>query len=190
MSILRKAGVSAVTVDPSTSVLRAVGSMKEGGVDTLFVVEEGALRGAFTQRDLAFRVVLDRRDPEVTTVGEVMTSPAIEVGAHATIADATGAAGGSGEPASSLRSDDETGRALPPPTAVESLVSALLEAGPEVAEHVVRAAQELLLAAQCVVDAVSDAVHEQQDLRREQADADPTTGLSDAEILRHLDVAE
>ncbi len=90
MSILSKAGVSAVTVGPSTSVLRAVGSMKEGGVDTLFVVEEGALRGAFTQRDLAFRVVLDRRDPEVTTVGEVMTSPAIEVGAHATIADAVG----------------------------------------------------------------------------------------------------
>jgi CBS domain-containing protein len=90
MSILRKAGVSAVTVDPSTSVFRAVESMKERGVDALFVVEEGALLGAFTQRDLAFRVVLDRRDPEVTTVGEVMTSPAIKVGAHATIADAVG----------------------------------------------------------------------------------------------------
>ena len=43
---------------------------------------------------------------------------------------------------------------LPPPTSVESLVAALLEAGPEVAEHVVRAAQELLAAAQVVVAAL------------------------------------
>jgi len=90
MNILRKAGVSAVTVEPSTPVLRAVRFMKEGGVDTLFVVEKGALIGAFTQRDLAFRVVLGRRDPEGTTVGEAMTSPAIKVAANATIADAVG----------------------------------------------------------------------------------------------------
>jgi len=105
---------------------------------------------------------------------------------RATIADATGSNGSTSEP----ESDDESAQNLLPPTAIESLVRALLEASPEVAEHVVRAAQELLLAAQCVVDAVSDAVHEQQDLRREQTDADPSTELSDAEILRHLDVAE
>jgi hypothetical protein len=54
---------------------------------------------------------------------------------------------------------------LPPPTSMESLVNALLEAGPEVAEHIVRAAQELLLAAQVVVDAAERAVDEQKDLR-------------------------
>ena len=88
MSILKKAGVSAVTVDPSTSVMRAILLMKEEEADTLFVVEEGALLGAFTQRDLAFRVVLGRRDPETTTVREVMTSPAITLAANATVADA------------------------------------------------------------------------------------------------------
>jgi len=56
------------------------------------------------------------------------------------------------------------GPGLPPPTALESLVNALLESGPEVAEHVVRAAQELLLAAQAVVDAAEHAVEEQRDL--------------------------
>ncbi len=56
------------------------------------------------------------------------------------------------------------GPGLPAPTALESLVNALLEAGPEVAEHVVRAAQELLLAAQAVVDAAERAVEEQRDL--------------------------
>jgi hypothetical protein len=59
---------------------------------------------------------------------------------------------------------------LPPPTALESLVNALLEAGPDVAEHVVRAAQELLLAAQAVVEAAERAVEEQRDQR---ADAGP-----------------
>jgi hypothetical protein len=57
----------------------------------------------------------------------------------------------------------ETG--LPAPTAIESLINALLEAGPDVAEHVVRAAQELLLAAQAVVDAADRAVEEQHGLR-------------------------
>jgi ribosome-associated toxin RatA of RatAB toxin-antitoxin module len=78
------------------------------------------------------------------------------------------------------------------PSAIESLVGALLEAGPEVAEHVVRAAQELLLAAQCVVDAAGKAVREQQDARRDgddsedDADAESSAGAP----LRHLDLAE
>ncbi len=60
----------------------------------------------------------------------------------------------------------DNGPSPPPPTAVESLVNALLDAGPEVAEHVVRAAQELILAAQTIVDAAERAVEEQQDLHR------------------------
>ena len=92
------------------------------------------------------------------------------------------------------------------PTAVESLVNALLDAGPEVAEHVVRSAQELLLAAQTVVDAAQRAVAEQQALRRpadrptERA-AGPATdtqtgaGAADADAestatVHHLDVGE
>jgi hypothetical protein len=64
-------------------------------------------------------------------------------------------------------------RDLPPPTSVESLVNALLEAGPEVADHVVRAAQELLLAAQAVVDAAEQAVDEQKDLRSRSGEPTP-----------------
>jgi len=72
------------------------------------------------------------------------------------------------------------GPSMPPPSAIESLLNALIEAGPEVAEHVVRAAQELLLAAQAVVDAAEQAVQEQQALRRNQR----------ADAPRHLDLAE
>jgi len=81
--------------------------------------------------------------------------------------------------ADDTRADDEltddesgtTGPGLPPPSAIESLVSALLEAGPDVAEHVVRAAHELLLAAQCIVDAADQAVQEQLDVRDLRAEA-------------------
>jgi len=80
------------------------------------------------------------------------------------------------------------GPAPAPPTAVESLVNALLEAGPDVADHVVRAAQELLLAAQTVVDAAQRAVEEQQALRRPAAApaAEPDAGAT----VHHLDVGE
>jgi hypothetical protein len=82
------------------------------------------------------------------------------------------------------RDPDASSPGMPPPTAIESLVNAMFEAGPEVAEHVVRAAQELLLAAQTVVDAAEKAIREQQELRR----SDGATDGSDAR--RHLDLAE
>ena len=82
----------------------------------------------------------------------------------------------------------DDGPGLPPPTAVESLVNAMLESGPEVAEHVVRAAQELVLAAQVIVDAAQSAVKEQQDLRTAAHDDDdePEAGAS----VHHLDRSE
>jgi hypothetical protein len=61
------------------------------------------------------------------------------------------------------------------PTAVESVINALLEAGPDVAEHIVRSAQELLLAAQTLVDAAQRAVEEQQSLRRPADRTDPAS---------------
>ena len=99
------------------------------------------------------------------------------------------------EPESSDENDyadpDTPGPTLPPPTAVESIVNALLEAGPEVAEHVVKAAQELLLAVQAIVDAADRAVQEQQALRAERtATEDDGAGAQDEAEVRHLDLAD
>lgn len=86
---------------------------------------------------------------------------------------------------------DAPGPGLSPPTATESLVNSLLEAGPEVAEHVVRAAQELLLAAQTIVDAADKAIQEQQVVRGQRRGQDDDVGPDDtAGAVRHLDLAE
>jgi len=71
-----------------------------------------------------------------------------------------------------------------PLTTVESFIAALVEAGPEVAEHMVRAANELLLAAQAITTAAERRLAEQRRLREEaeaRAAADATTTDTDAE---------
>jgi len=61
-------------VDPAMSVLDAVGVMARGRVGAVAVVEQGVLRGIFTERDVMLRIVQQERSPSVTLVREVMTS--------------------------------------------------------------------------------------------------------------------
>ena len=76
-----------------------------------------------------------------------------------------------------------------PLTTIESFIAALVEAGPEVAEHMVRAAQELLLAAQALVSAAERNLAEQRRLREEEADAEATRDapVADGPTLRSVD---
>jgi len=71
-----------------------------------------------------------------------------------------------------------------PLTTVESFIAALVEAGPEVAEHMVKAANELLLAAQAITTAAERRLAEQRRLREEAearaATESATTGEADA----------
>lgn len=68
-----------------------------------------------------------------------------------------------------------------PLTTIESLVAALVEAGPEVAEHMVKAANELLLAAQAITNAAERRLAEQRRLREEADDRVAATGPADTE---------
>jgi CBS domain-containing protein len=76
MSLLKIASVPPATVAPGATVLEAVEVMAEHGVGAVAVVENGQLRGIFTERDVMMRVVLRHHSPQETPVGEVMTSPA------------------------------------------------------------------------------------------------------------------
>ncbi len=79
MSILRVARASAVTVGPKTSVMEAIHSMKKANVGAVAVVANGKLQGMFSERDVMLRVVLERKDPEATRVGEVMTTDIVTI---------------------------------------------------------------------------------------------------------------
>jgi len=94
-----------------------------------------------------------------------------------------------GEAASAA--DDEQTTAEQPPlgASAEAAVAALFDAGPEAAEHLLKAAQELLLAAKAVVDAGERAV----EAHRSAADATGTDTGEDTPSgrgrVRHIDLA-
>jgi len=92
------------------------------------------------------------------------------------------------DPPPSTASSSSFGGELPL-TTIESFIAALVEAGPEVAEHMVRAAQELLLAAQALVSAAERNLAEQRRLREEEADAEATRDapVADGPTLRSVD---
>lgn len=62
-----------LTVAPEITVDQAAKQMKEVGLGTVMVVENGLLIGIFTERDVLYRIVAERRDPQTTTLSEVMT---------------------------------------------------------------------------------------------------------------------
>jgi CBS domain-containing protein len=78
MDLLRIASVPAATVSPETTVFEAVRLMSDERVGAVAVTAKGGeLTGIFTERDLMIRVVLERKDPGKTRVGEVMTAHCI-----------------------------------------------------------------------------------------------------------------
>jgi CBS domain-containing protein len=75
MALLKAADGPATTVAKNTTVIDAVAAMEKNRVGAVAVVEQGLLKGIFTERDVMLRVVLAKRDPQTTTMSEVMTTP-------------------------------------------------------------------------------------------------------------------
>jgi hypothetical protein len=86
--------------------------------------------------------------------------------------------------------DDEQSAAEHPPlgASAEAAVAAMFDAGPEAAEHLLKAAQELLLAAKAVVDAGERAVEAHRSATEATAPAgeDAPSGRG---RVRHIDLA-
>ena len=64
---------------PHASILHAVDEMCSARVGAILVIEESRPVGILSERDLLTRVLLKRRDPHVTRVGEVMTRDVVGV---------------------------------------------------------------------------------------------------------------
>ena len=68
-----------VTAEPDETVGAVVRRMCDAGVGAAVIVEDGALRALFTERDLLTRVVGDGKDPASTRIIEVSTEQVITV---------------------------------------------------------------------------------------------------------------
>lgn len=77
-----------VTVPAEASVRDAAVAMKARGVGSVIAVAGGAPVGILTERDLASRVLADRRDPDATRVAEVMSRPLASIAPSASIEEA------------------------------------------------------------------------------------------------------
>jgi signal-transduction protein with cAMP-binding, CBS, and nucleotidyltransferase domain len=58
---------------PDDTVVVAVEAMCVARIGALLIMDDGVLSGIFCERDLMTRVVLARKDPCVTMIGDVMT---------------------------------------------------------------------------------------------------------------------
>lgn len=68
-----------VTVRSSQPVAEAAKAMREHGIGTVLVVDDGQLKGVVTDRDIVVRAVADIRDPAVTLVGEICSQDLVTV---------------------------------------------------------------------------------------------------------------
>ena len=64
--------------------------MNQHRVGALVVVEDARVVGMFTERDVLLRVVGERRDPEATRLGEVMTASVVCCSPETTVDEARG----------------------------------------------------------------------------------------------------
>lgn len=74
-SILSRKGADVLTIDADASVLAAADRMNERGIGGLVVTEAERMVGIITERDILRRVVAAQRNPSLTPIRSVMTTP-------------------------------------------------------------------------------------------------------------------
>jgi CBS domain-containing protein len=75
--ILSHKGGDVATIETDRSVVEAAQEMNRRRIGSLVVMKGQRVVGIFTERDILVRVVAERRDPEKTVVGDVMTAPVV-----------------------------------------------------------------------------------------------------------------
>jgi CBS domain-containing protein len=88
MDLLKVADVPATTVTKDTTVMEAVNAMVRNRVGAVVVVEQGYVKGIFTERDIMIRVVQAKRNPETTLVSEVMTTAVETISSEISVMEA------------------------------------------------------------------------------------------------------
>jgi len=73
-NILENKGHQVYSVSPETSVYDALHIMMERNISSLLIMENEILKGIFTERDYARKLVLMGRSSKETPIGEIMTA--------------------------------------------------------------------------------------------------------------------
>lgn len=77
--ILNLKPVNIFSVTENTSVLEGLQLMMEKNISALLIVENGQLKGIFTERDYARKIILYGKSSAETSISEVMTPDPITV---------------------------------------------------------------------------------------------------------------
>ena len=84
MDLSQLAGRRVISTHSRATVLEVCEVMLREKVSAVVVLDEGALVGIISERDIVTRVVAQRRDPSTTIVSEVMTTKVTTVTENAT----------------------------------------------------------------------------------------------------------
>ena len=76
------------SVEEHQTVGEVARHMSDLHVGAILVLNGGELRGVFSERDIMKRVIIERRDPERTPVGEVMSTHIVTIDESATLEEA------------------------------------------------------------------------------------------------------
>jgi CBS domain-containing protein len=79
---------SVVYLSSQTSLAEAARTMREQDIGDIVVADGSSLAGVVTDRDIVVRAVAENRDPDATTVGEIMTRDLVTVRPEDTIQQA------------------------------------------------------------------------------------------------------
>ena len=77
-----------ITISSTSTVQDAARAMRDADVGPVVVMEEEAVRGIVTDRDIAIRAVAEGRDPSGTTVGEICSEELITLEPTDSVEDA------------------------------------------------------------------------------------------------------
>jgi CBS domain-containing protein len=70
---------SIISVSSETSVLDALKVMMDKNISALLVIDESKLKGIFTERDYARKIILLGKSSKVTKIAEVMTDKLVTI---------------------------------------------------------------------------------------------------------------
>ncbi len=77
-----------VTVKVGASVMEIAKTLKKNEVGSVIVTHDGKMKGVITERDIAYKIVAEGKDPRKTTAKDVMSSPVTTISADKNIEEA------------------------------------------------------------------------------------------------------